>query len=110
MELVYKNEKLKRLCEDANYNKVLIKSFGVEVAKKLPRRIMELKAFECLNDVPVCLPFRRHKLTGNLKGNFAINITDQFRLIFRPQNNNIVIEDLRHIKYIEIMEVSKHYE
>lgn len=61
-------------------------------------------------DVPQTLPFRRHKLTGDLKDYFAINITMQYRLIFKKKDNNIVIEDLRKIKEIEIMEVSKHYE
>lgn len=53
---------------------------------------------------------RRHKLVGNLDGSFAININNQYRLIFRPYGNNIIIDDLRLIKNIEIMEVSKHYE
>ena len=61
-------------------------------------------------DVPQTLPFRRHKLTGDLKDYFAINITMQYRLIFKQKDNNIVIEDLKEIKEIEIMEVSKHYE
>ena len=110
MELTYKNDKLKKLCEDKNYNKELVKKYGVDVANKLPRRIKELKAFNSLNDVPTSFPYRRHKLSGDLKEHFAVNITLQYRLIFRPKENNIIIEDLRKIKEIEIMEVSKHYE
>lgn len=109
MELTYKNEKLRRLCEEPKFNKELIKIYGVEVAKKLPQRIKELKAFECLQEVPSTLPFRRHKLSGNLKNHFAININGQYRLIFRQKESNIM-EDLKDIKKIEIMEVSKHYE
>ena len=52
----------------------------------------------------------RHKLNENLKEHFAVNITGQYRLIFRQKENNIIIEDLRKIREIEIMEVSKHYE
>ena len=55
-------------------------------------------------------PFRRHKLYGNRNGQFAIDIVKQYRLIFRQKENNIIIEDLKRIKEIEIMEVSKHYE
>ena len=110
MELTYKNEKLKKLCEDPKYNKELVKKYGSDVAKKLPQRIQELKSFNSLNDVPVTLPFRRHKLDGKREGEFAINITNQYRLIFKQKDNNIIIEDLREIKEIEIMEVSKHYE
>ena len=110
MELTYKTDKLQKLCEDTNYNKELVKKYGVEVAKKLRKRIKELKAFNSLNDVPTSLPYRRHKLSGDLKERFAVNITGQYRLIFRQKENNVIIEDLRKIKEIEIMEVSKHYE
>lgn len=110
MKLLYKTKKLQRLCEDATQKMELVKDYGLQVAKKLPQRIAELKAFDCLNDVPVFLPYRRHKLTGKYKDCFAINIDIQYRLIFRPIGNKIIIEDLKKIKEIEIMEVSKHYE
>ena len=110
MELTYKNETLRKLCEDKNYQKELIKKYNKEVAHKLPKRIKELKAFNSLAEIPQTLPYRRHKLKGKLKNYFAINITSQYRLIFRQKENNIIIEDLRKIKEIEIMEVSKHYE
>ena len=110
MKVTYKNDKLKRICENPNYNKELVKNYGLEVAKKLPLRIKELKAFNCVNDIPTSLPYRRHKLTGNRKDEFAINITRQYRLIFQQEDNDILIDDLNKIKEIKIMEVSKHYE
>lgn len=110
MDLTYKTKKLHDLCEDPRLNKELNKKYGAEVAKRLPQRIKELKAFPSVNDIPTNPPQRRHKLTGNREGEFAINITNQYRLIFRQKENNIIIEDLRDIKKIEIMEVSKHYE
>lgn len=110
MELTYKSEKLRNICENPKYGKKLVKEYGKEVAKKLPQRIKELKAFNSLNDIPTQSPYRRHKLTGNRKEQFAVNITEQYRLIFRQIENNIIIEDLKEIRKIEIMEVSKHYE
>ena len=110
MELTYKSERLKDLCENKRFNNELSKKYGIDVAKKLPQRIIELKAFDSVNDIPVFPPFRRHKLEGDREGQFAIDITRQYRLIFRPEDNNIIIEDLREIKKIKIMEVSKHYE
>lgn len=110
MELHYKTNKLKQLCEDPNCNVDLVKKYGSEVAKRLPQRIKELKAFNNLQDVPTSPPQRRHKLTGNRNGQFAIMITSQYRLIFKQFDNSIIIEDLREIKEIEILEVSKHYE
>lgn len=87
MELTYKTDKLQKLCENTNYNKELVKKYGVEVARKLPKRIKELKAFNSLNDVPTFLLYRRHKLSGDLKDYFAVNITGQYRLIFRQKDN-----------------------
>lgn len=110
MELSYKTDKLRKLCEEPKYNSELVKKYGKDVAKKLPQRIKELKAFNCLADVPSTLPFRRHKLNGNLKNCYAVNINGQYRLIIRQNDNSIIIEDLTKIKEIEIMEVSKHYE
>ncbi len=110
MELTYKNTKLRNLCEDFKYNRELVKKYGIEVSKKLPQRIKELKSFNSLNDVPVNPPFRRHKLKGDQKNHFAVSVTGQYRLIFRQKDNNIIIENLEEIKNIEIMEVSKHYE
>lgn len=110
MVLTYKSDKLRKLCEEPKCYGELVKKYGIDVAKKIPRRIMELKAFNCLNDVPTTLPFRRHKLKGTLENYFAININGQYRLIFRQKDNKIIIEDLKEIKEIEIMEVSKHYE
>lgn len=110
MELTYKNDKLQKMCENTEYHKELVKKYGIEVANKLPRRIMELKSFNSLGDVPSVPPYRRHKLSGNLNDCYAINITSQYRLIFRQKDNNIIIEDLKEIKKIEIVEVSKHYE
>lgn len=111
MELTYKSERLKNICENPGYKKELQKKYGKEVADKLPLRIKQLKAFSSLNDVPPTKPYRRHKLLGNRKNQFGININDQYRIILKQnENNEIIIEDLNEIKKVEILEVSKHYE
>lgn len=110
MLLTYKSKKLEELCENVDYQKELVKRYGKEVGKKLPLRIYQLKSFECLLDVPTTPPFRRHKLKGDRNNQFAINITNQYRLIFTGVGNNILIDDLKEIRCIRIEEVSKHYE
>ena len=74
--------------------------------KKLLQRIAELEAFENLLLIPSNLPFRREKLINN-KDIWAIRINQEYRIIFKAVKPN---EDLRLIKSIEILEVSKHYE
>ena len=88
MELTYKNDKLQKMCESTEYHKELVKKYGIEVANKLPRRIMELKSFNSLGDVPSVPPYRRHKLSGNLKNCYAINITSQYRFKRNKENRN----------------------
>ena len=110
MNLYYKNEKLKNYCENPDYQNEVIKKYGIDVAKNIYSRIADLKDYDSLNDVPIAPPIRRHKLYGDYKDHFAINITRQYRLIFRQKDDNIIIEDLRNIKEIMITEVSKHYE
>lgn len=66
----------------------MVKKYGVDVAKKLPKRIKELKTCNSLNDIPISLPYRRHKLSGDWKEQFAVNITEQYRLIFKQKENN----------------------
>lgn len=108
MRLTYKTNKLYNLCELVSNNKNVVKLYGSQVGQKLPLRIEQLKNFSSLSDVPLFLPFRRHKLEGNYKDCYAINITNQYRLIFKPLNLEIM--DLSKITDIEILEVSKHYE
>ena len=108
MKLTYKSNKLYNLCELVSSNKDIVKKYGSQVSQKLPLRIEQLKNFSSLNDIPSVLPFRRYKLDGKFKGCYAINITNQYRLIFKPLN--LKMNDLSMITDIEILEVSKHYE
>lgn len=110
MILTYRNDRLRKICELPSCNNVLVKKYGIEVAKKLPQRINQLKSFNSLDDVPISPPFRRHKLKGNRNNQFAIDITNQYRLIFIIGNANIEPNNFKEIKCIEIEEVSKHYE
>lgn len=106
MKLIYKTKKLHDLCELSSNNKNIIKMYGSDVGIKLPMRIEQLKSFNCIGDIPVFMPFRRHKLEGNYKDCYAVNINNKYRLIFKAVNGT----DLFEINEIEILEVSKHYE
>ena len=66
----------------------------------------DLESFDNLNLVPTNLPFRREKLT-NKKDIWSVRVNDEFRIEFKAIDAN---SDLRLIKNIKILEVSKHYE
>ena len=103
IEVEYKNKKVQKLCTDTN---CAVKQLGNQVTRKLFQRIRELKAFECLGDIPASLPWRREKLKGK-ENLWSIRIDTAYRLIISPIDVN---NDIRKIKIIEIEEVSNHYE
>lgn len=103
IEIEYKNKKVEKICTDANYS---VKQLGNQVTKKLFQRIRELKAFECLGDIPSTLPHRREKLKGE-ENLWSIRIDIAYRLIISPIDFS---NDIRKIKIIRIEEVSNHYE
>lgn len=103
IDIEYKTKKVEKICTDANY---AVKQLGSQVTRKLFKRIRELRAFECLGDVPSKLPHRREKLKGE-ENLWSIRIDIAYRLIISPVNFN---DDIRKIKIIKIEEVSNHYE
>ena len=103
IDIEYKNKKVEKICVNVDY---AINQLGMQVAKKLFKRIRELKAFECLGDIPSNLPYRREKLKGE-ENLWSIRIDTAYRLIISPIDFN---NDIRKIKIIRIEEVSNHYE
>jgi toxin HigB-1 len=68
----------------------------------------------CLNDVPPAPPTRRHELTGEWAGHFAVDVTANWRLIFRPNHNPIPRVasggfDLKAITAIEIVAIEDYH-
>ena len=71
MEITFRNKKLKKSCSVKNE---ATKAHGKKLAKKLMQRLMELRAFENLLQVSHKPPFRRHALSGNLNGIYAVDL------------------------------------
>lgn len=103
IDIEYKTKKVEKICTDADY---AVKQLGSQVTRKLFQRIRELRAFECLADVPSNLPHRREKLKGE-ENLWSIRIDIAYRLIISPIDFK---DDIRKIKIIRIEEVSNHYE
>jgi proteic killer suppression protein len=84
MEITFRNKKLQRTCSE---EKEANKAYGKKRARKLMQRLMELRAFENLSEVPHQPPLRRHELSGKLKGTYAINLDHPYRLLFVPYHD-----------------------
>lgn len=83
MEISFKTKKLKKLCEQT---KQAEKELGQKGAKKLRTRMAELKAASSVTELCAGRP---HPLSGDRKGQFALDLVHPQRLVFEPANDPI---------------------
>lgn len=89
MEISYKTKKLEKQLTDP---RLLVKSFG-ELARKVNQRIKELTDADDLAVLRTLPAARCHELTGDRKGELAVKISGNYRLIFEPVNDPIPQKD-----------------
>lgn len=84
MDITFKTGKLAKLF---NSERALYREFGKENGRVLMRRLLMLMAAPTLAEVSYLKPERRHALTGNRKGQFAVDVKLPDRLPFRPNHD-----------------------
>jgi proteic killer suppression protein len=77
------------------------KSFGEQIARKYIQRINIIQQSQNLHELMSLPGLRCHALKGVRKGEYAINLSGFYRLIFTMTGNRLEI--------VMIEEVSKHY-
>ena len=78
------------------------------------RRMMVLRAAINLSQVPHTKPERRHELSENHKGMFAIDLNHPYRLVFRPNHDPVPLKkdggiDLESVTAIVIVGVEDYH-
>jgi toxin HigB-1 len=111
VDIFFDNQKL---ADIFNSEKKLIQKYGSENGKMVIRRLQLLQASVCLNDVSPLPPTRRHALTGNKKGQFAVDLKHPFRLVFEPYHDPLPKKfnqelDLTKITAIKIIAVEDYH-
>ena len=101
MELFYSNKLSKKLKSDST----IVRQFG-KAADNVILCISILEGADNLKLVPNVPPTRRHKLSGNLKGYWAIDVTKNYRLIFKPMDDE---EDLEKIEKIFLEDIVDYH-
>lgn len=91
-----------------------MREYGAENAKKIRQRMAVLAAAACLEEVPIHSPDRRHELSGNRKGQFAVDLKHPQRLVFEPNHNPLPRKsdgglDLKKINAVTIIEVEDYH-
>jgi proteic killer suppression protein len=97
----------------ANDDRKALKALGKLRAGIFKRRLTQLKDATTLEDVRY-LPGKFHELTGNRKGQWACDLDQPYRLIFKPQEEQIPSnEDHQYIwseiKGVEIIEIINYH-
>lgn len=94
LRITYKTNKLEKICTDSS---VARKEYSPEMAEKISQRVNELTAAP---SVEMLLQFqigRCHRLKGDRKKQFAMDLVQPFRLVFEK-----VEKELQLVKIVEI--------
>ncbi len=83
MEIRYKTNKLEKQLTNP---RDLAKTFGM-LAKKINQRLSELKAAESLAIMRFIPAARCHELAGAQKGELAVDVSKNYRMIFEPYHD-----------------------
>jgi plasmid maintenance system killer protein len=101
VRISYKSNKLKKSLTEA---KEMQKAYG-SMAKKVNQRIKEILAsdnLEVLKSIPAA---NCHELRGSRKGEFALDISGNYRIIFEPDHDPIPQKDDRTIDCMKITDI-----
>lgn len=87
------------------------RAFGADRARKLQRRLLELKAASHLEQIPRVPPPRCHEMTGNRQGQLSVDLDHPYRLFFIPANDPVPRKedgglDWAGVTEIEIIEIA----
>lgn len=87
VDVTFASKKLQKICASPN---ALIRIYGVACAQSIQQRLMVLRSAESLATfTPYGPPERCHELTGNRKGQWAMDLYKGNRLVFRCRNHPI---------------------
>ncbi len=98
MIVVFRTRQLERCYRE--YRKA-VKAYGEDVAKRYILRINTIKQVKDIDELMRLPVLRCHPLKGDRAGQYAVNITGFYRLVFSLEGDALEIA--------RIEEVSKHY-
>jgi proteic killer suppression protein len=102
MDISFKTSAIQKLCSK---NAVAQKKLGPKMARKLQRRMMELKAAETLADISHLPPARCHELKGNRKGQLSVDLEHPYRLLFIPADNPVPAKENGGLDWAQVTEI-----
>lgn len=101
MDISFRNKKLEKSASD--YKKC-VKEMGKQRADLLFVRLGDLSTARTLEDVRY-LPGHYHELTENRKGQWACDLDQPYRLVFKPHDYPIPTDENGRYVWLEIVSV-----
>lgn len=110
MDIKFTDKKLEKL---ANNDRKMLKELGKVRAEKFRLRLFQLQNVQNLEEIRH-LPGHFHELIGNRKGQWACDLDQPYRLIFKPQEKLIPTDPNGRfiwieIKAVEIIEINNYH-
>jgi plasmid maintenance system killer protein len=111
MDIVFNNDKFKKECND---QRLLEKSQGAVRAKRIRRRLDDLRSVNVLEDMRN-LPGRCNELLYDRAGQLSLDLDHPYRLIFEPANEPIPVKadgglDWKQVTTVRILGVEDTHE
>ncbi len=111
MRIEFENRKLERTF---NVRSKLVQAYGERQAQKIGLRMAVLNNASCLADVPAVPPDRRHQLSSNRDGQFAVDLDHPYRLVFAVADQPVPLLpdggiDLAAVTAIRIIQVVDYH-
>ncbi len=110
MHIEFQTAKLKKDCETPLRAQ---RRWGEEGGRTVARRLDQVRAAECLGDLGPEPPFRRHKLIGRRRGQYALDLIKGLRLVLQPlthEGQPDMTSEPSSITRVRIMEVTDYHD
>ena len=100
MKILFANKKIRELCEQ---QRVAERKLGAPSARRLRIRLSEIEASSRVTDLVAGNP---HPLKGDRYGQFALDLSGGWRLVFSPANDPCPTKDDGGINWAQVTIVS----
>lgn len=94
MQIEYKNKSIGKVCTDA-YEAT--KKYGARMAELIHQRIDEIDAADTIEFMVKFRIGRCHKLEGNRKNEYAVDLVHPYRLVFTKKGDEVQIARIMEI-------------
>lgn len=100
----------RKLTKILNNERLLVKKLGKKRALKIIQRLDEFQAANNLSEIPSDPPPHCHALKGNLAKKFAVNVNENYRIVFEGYDKNDELSTKRdEIVTVQIVDIEDYH-